>query len=47
MKTPSPERNVRRYRREGLPNGKLFDLYAYKKAWYRVGQQLRRKRNEI
>jgi len=44
MKTPSPEKNVRRYRQQGLPDSKQqFDDQGYRKMWHRVGQQLRGK----
>jgi len=41
MKTPSPEKNVRRYLKNGLPNGKPINPYGYRQAWHRAGQQLR------
>ena len=45
MKFRDPEKNVKRYQREGLPTGKRIDPHAYRRAWHQAGKRLAERRN--
>lgn len=40
MKFRDPEPRVRKYQREGLPNGKRIDPHAYRRKWHETGKRL-------